>query len=89
MQILREGKKDADLMNNTPQKREPTDWSKNITSVVRLGSAIASTSAAMDALITNFQSGNITFTSFLSSISSIGFGLINMGNQLKTLVPTT
>ena len=78
----------ADI-GNIPKQQEPEHWSKTATSILRVGSAIVSTSSAMDALWGNITSGNLTLGNLIGSLTSIGFGLVNMGKTFEKLVPTT
>ena len=83
--VLANGKKTMGDLDNTPPDKTPKHWSETATSILRVGSAITSTSSAMDSLWANLNKGNFNFASLISSITSIGFGIVNMGRSFDGL----
>ena len=64
---------------------QPKDWAVMATSGIRAANALVSVSRAMDSLIEQFKTGNINLTTFVSSLSTMTFGVTQFRNGLTSI----
>jgi hypothetical protein len=64
---------------------QPKDWAVMATSGIRAASALMSVSSAMGSLIEQFKTGNINLTTFVSSLSTMTFGVTQFRNGLTSV----